>query len=386
MQLVGGSALACLILLFVRSDAAPNESHGSRRRRARSRAPEPVARDEASTLPQQQRASTGSALDLYSRWSQPPWSRQPNGTICSPMSLEAFLRLQALFAEVSALLATLGVQWLLSHGSLLGAWVHHGPVPWDEEGDIVLLPDDFARLRTFLGPPPDAVLKTANEGRMWLYDGPQIGALQYAYHEHIEEGGGWLATAVTFRHASEPRDSSVHVDAFLARTNGTHAWTDSAIMPLEVLLPPRAIRFYDWLAPAPFDPKAALHIWYGPQFLARRKCALRHDSGDDAGVEQIAEVSGKQVSVSYPLVKNEWIDVDVLRSFVHHNGTLLWTLDLDTRRGQFLEVSGLAQSPRLEPLVRAVDAQRSTSLSSTVEAADFVQHGVFPQSIPNMWD
>ena len=55
---------------------------------------------------------------------------QANGTVCFPMPITDFLRLQALFAEVAAFFALHKIRWLLSHGSLLGAWVHHTPVPW----------------------------------------------------------------------------------------------------------------------------------------------------------------------------------------------------------------------------------------------------------------
>lgn len=331
-----------------------------------------------------QAASTGSALELFSHWSEPPWSRQPNGSVCAPMHLGAFLRLQALFKEVAALLATLGVQWIISHGSLLGAWLHHGPVPWDEEGDIVLLPEDFARLRASLGPPADAEIQRAPGGRMWLYEGPKMGSLQYDYHEHSSKGGGWLATAVTFRHASEPRNSSVHLDAFLARTNGTHVWTDSAVMPLEVLLPVRRIRFYDWLVPAPFDPKAALHLWYGPHFVGRRKCALRRPDGEAAGIEQIAEVSGLQISHSYPMTKNEWLSEQVVRCTVHLNRSVLWVFDLDTINGHVSEVSGLSLTPRLDNLVSL--ALRSPASAWSGDEHEYSHRGAFPDSVENLWD
>jgi hypothetical protein len=336
------------------------------------------------SMPERKVPSTGSALELASYWSAPSWSSQGNGTVCAPMPLDAFLRLQALFAEVAGLLATLGVHWIISHGSLLGAWLHHGPVPWDEEGDIVLLPEDFARLHSALGPPPDAKLRRASGGRMSLYEGPTMGALQYDYHEHTEEGGRWLATAVTFRHASEPRDSSVHVDAFLARTNGTHAWTDSAVMPLQVLLPIRRIRFYDWLVPAPFDTKAALHLWYGPHFVGRRKCALRQPGGEAAGIEQIAEVSGLQISQSYPLVKNEWLSDEALRCTVHLNRSVLWVLDIHTQEGRVLEVSGLPQKPRLEHL--GTLAPYHLQSKQVQDNNKYRHNGPFPVSIPNMWD
>lgn len=170
---------------------------------------------------------------------------------------------------------------------------------------------------------------------------------------------------------------------FLARTNGSHAWTDSAVMPLQVLLPPRRIRFYDWLVPAPFDTKVALHLWYGPHFVGRRKCPLRRSDGEAAGIEQIAEVSGLRVSHSYPLVKNEWLSEQVLRCTVHLNRSVLWVLDLDTLAGHVLEVSGLPRKPHLELLGEINTSQSSER--STIEHR-YSHRGPFPESVPNMWD
>eukprot|EP00928_Gymnodinium_smaydae_P048545 TRINITY_DN32466_c0_g1_i1.p1 TRINITY_DN32466_c0_g1~~TRINITY_DN32466_c0_g1_i1.p1 ORF type:complete len:359 (-),score=70.30 TRINITY_DN32466_c0_g1_i1:221-1297(-) len=349
--------------------------------------------------------ATGTALHAFSLGTAPAWSQQANGTICAPMLLAHFLRLRALFAEVAALFEAIGVAWLLSHGSLLGSWLHHGPIPWDEEGDVLLLPADFARLHEVLGPPPGAPLRHVRD--MTMYEGPNIGALQYDYHEHVDSRGGWLASCVTFRLVGDPRDSPVHLDAFLARTNGTHAWTDSAVLPLAALLPPRYLRFYDWLAPAPNDPEASLALWYGPRFAARRKCALRAFSasaGSDGqatahvtqAITSIAEVPGGGIARAYPLVKNEWLADGMLRCTLHRNATGLWVLEIDTEAGRLRSAVGLPRRPRLSRLapLPALDAAALPAESSAAVGlqADLkkrwtlVVEGPFPRDVPNMWD
>ncbi|CAE8635127.1 unnamed protein product [Polarella glacialis] len=395
--------------------------------------------------------NSGSFLELQSLWSEPPWSRQPNGTVCAPAALGDLLKLQALFAEVSMLLEATGVKWLLSHGSLLGAWLHHGPIPWDEEGDILLLPEDFSRLAAQLAATTSSSavqeIKTPRGDLVRLFQGPRVGALQFDLHEHTDRAGGWLATAFTFRLAADPRDSEVHLDAFLARTNGSHAWTDSAVLPLEVLLPARWLRFFDFLLPAPQDPKTAvkqittatatttaittttqdpktaLELWYGPRFTARRKCSLRSDAaatsrlhGADGnnnnnsndsnnnnhnnnnhnsnnvnsrqltpGLGQIAELSGALLAASYPMVKNEELggESQVLRCTAHLNRTKLWAFDLDTRKGRVVKVDALQRRPRLARLGQGPTDQAE---ATAVDGAEYTHQGAFPDKVPNMWD
>ncbi|CAJ1354604.1 unnamed protein product [Effrenium voratum] len=232
---------------------------------------------------------TGSFLELQSLWTKPAWSQQDGGTVCAPVGLADLLRLQALVGEVAQLLRLAKARWLLSHGSLLGAWLHHGPVPWDEEADILLFAEDFQRLLAVLGAEDWLAQsrRVSTPGSSFqIYEGTPVGALRYDVHEHRDQAGLWLATAVTFRLHSGARDDPVQLDAFLAKANGSHAWTDSAVLPLPLLLPPRRLRFFDWLLPAPQAadslgrvsrkaPRRVLELWYGPKFAARRKCALR---------------------------------------------------------------------------------------------------------------
>lgn len=348
----------------------------------------------------------GSALEQYSLWSTPSWAVQPNGTICGPMKLHDFLRLEALFREVASLFSALSVRWMLSHGSLLGSWLHHGPIPWDEEGDVILLPEDWARLSGQLAPSSTTELReyaTGGGSSMRVYEGPRVGGLQYDWHEHVDKTGVWLATVISFRLAADSRNSPVHVDAFLARTNGTHAWTDSAILPLSALVPARRLRFYDWLAPAPRDPLAVLEIWYGPRFMAQRKCALRRagdksDSAEISPASPIGQVAGGAVAKHYPLIRNEWTtSSEVLKCTMHKNGSILWTLTIDTVSGKLVRADGRKNDFNLQAaalefpgpparLRRIGEGPIGINPSNAISAAEHVKSGRFPNDVPNAWD
>jgi hypothetical protein len=48
-------------------------------------------------------------------------------------------------AQVRDMLDVTGLPWCLSHGSLLGAWRHHGIIPWDDDLDF-WFPRDHTRI------------------------------------------------------------------------------------------------------------------------------------------------------------------------------------------------------------------------------------------------
>eukprot|EP00746_Dinoflagellata_sp_MGD_P034095 gnl/MRDRNA2_/MRDRNA2_181383_c0_seq1.p1 gnl/MRDRNA2_/MRDRNA2_181383_c0~~gnl/MRDRNA2_/MRDRNA2_181383_c0_seq1.p1 ORF type:complete len:345 (-),score=46.25 gnl/MRDRNA2_/MRDRNA2_181383_c0_seq1:115-1026(-) len=302
------------------------------------------------------------------------------------MSLGDFLKLQALFLEVAMLFRSFEVRWILSHGSLLGAWLHQTPVPWDEEGDIILLPKDFERLVLVLGPTGDQSYEVHkhDSGVLRIFSGT-IGSLSYDVHDHSNAHGGWTATAVSFRHAEDNRDTTVHLDAFLCKVNGTHVWTDSAILPIGALVPTRRVRFYDWHVPAPNDPAEALNIWYGKGYKARRRCALRQPGDGGAvhsAIQQIAEVGGRSVADNYPTVHNQLtLATGMLVSQVHMNSTLLFAMELNTKNGKVTQIKILPKKPYFLPLGEDIKI-----LEDIGKDHEYFIRGRFPKRVENLWD
>lgn len=70
----------------------------------------------------------------------------PEGSALRRDQMELFRMLQA-FAGICK---DNDIRWWLCSGTLLGAMRHKGFVPWDDDVDVVMLPDDYARLEKVL--------------------------------------------------------------------------------------------------------------------------------------------------------------------------------------------------------------------------------------------
>ena len=64
-----------------------------------------------------------------------------------------------------------GIRWWLCSGSLLGAMRHEGFIPWDDDVDIAMLPEDYAALEKVLAEmnDPEYVLHSMNTDPEYIY-------------------------------------------------------------------------------------------------------------------------------------------------------------------------------------------------------------------------
>lgn len=75
----------------------------------------------------------------------------PEGSALRRDQMELFRMLKALAGICEAN----GIRWWLCSGTLLGAMRHQGFIPWDDDVDIVMFPEDYARLEKVLAESED---------------------------------------------------------------------------------------------------------------------------------------------------------------------------------------------------------------------------------------
>ena len=81
------------------------------------------------------------------------------------------LELLRMLKVLSGICKANGIKWWLCSGSLLGAMRHKGFIPWDDDVDIAMLPEDYARLEKVLGEmnDPEYVLHSMKTDPEYIY-------------------------------------------------------------------------------------------------------------------------------------------------------------------------------------------------------------------------
>lgn len=91
----------------------------------------------------------------------------PEGSVLRRDQRELLQMLKVL----SEICQTNGINWWLCSGTLLGAMRHQGFIPWDDDIDIAMLPEDYSRLEKVMGEmnDPEYVLHTMDTDPEYIY-------------------------------------------------------------------------------------------------------------------------------------------------------------------------------------------------------------------------
>ena len=133
------------------------------------------------------------------------------------------------------------IEYTLKSGTLLGAWRHHGFIPWDTDNDILLLHEDCVRLK-------EALHKDPPHSKQWQW------IVRAGLHSDI----------ITMKVADI--NTGYYVDIFEAHVDGSNAldrwWNPPRKYPLNVLRPTIPCIYEGEVFKCPHDSKALLDIIY----------------------------------------------------------------------------------------------------------------------------
>ena len=211
--------------------------------------------------------------------------QSPNHAFNSPLEDEDILSLNRTVATLTKAFDNAGVTYFMTSGTLLGSYLHHGRIPWDDDVDLMVNSSDKQLVwNTLTALKPDYSL---------FLSGPMDSPYHWNFYPRFH--GRW----VPFRPFRWQ-----FVDLLFFVENSTHVWNGSPNFPDErwprrFVFPPRRRPFHELSLPAPCDTAMVLSINFDVN-----ECRSR-DSGhvyDLPLVRSAVAVPCSTLSARYPFV------------------------------------------------------------------------------------
>ncbi|KAK7489308.1 hypothetical protein BaRGS_00019416 [Batillaria attramentaria] len=143
-----------------------------------------------------------------------------------------------------------GLTYYLTGGSLVGAYRHHGLIPWDVDVDVLMNVSHRTEMLAALGDIPGFTLEVDDRGS--------------AEGSHRFSLSTFLANQTRYStYSSVP----IYVDVFFFGENATHLWGITSsyrgkVWPREFVLPLSTARFERWTLPVPACVERVIDIEY----------------------------------------------------------------------------------------------------------------------------
>lgn len=149
-------------------------------------------------------------------------------------------RLHMIMKHVDEMMKSAVIDYVIARGTLLGAWRHHGFIPWDNDIDIMILSDALQPLIEYIES------TEAHDSILWI--------IRHGLHSDV------IPIKVV------DKDSGYFVDIFLCHKEESHCWyrrnhkIHSTKYPLSGLYPTRTCMFDHLKLQCPFKPYEILKL------------------------------------------------------------------------------------------------------------------------------
>ncbi|KAK7465985.1 hypothetical protein BaRGS_00037472 [Batillaria attramentaria] len=161
-----------------------------------------------------------------------------------------------------------GFTYYLLGGSMMGAYRHHGLIPWDVESDVMMNVSQRAEVLAVLGNIPGFRLRIQDR------ESPQ-GTHRFLLTKYwtTEMRFSYYSNIIGFVDIYFFGENNTHILGLTTDTRG-HAW------PRELVFPLSYTRFERWMLPVPACTERMLLIWYGPNSTSTCKSYYQRFGSD----------------------------------------------------------------------------------------------------------